>query len=146
MEAIRAGKTQMSGREMFEFHPEYFVDDDEAVGADEYKAAAEEDVSFFYMFYSYLSIHSFLLLCYVDYSPACIAVGVFLSSHCVSPIFFGIYVRLLCHVPFILLVFNAHNRRISHLWPSSWSKRSSPLRARVLAQRRLQERSPRLST
>lgn len=33
---IKAGRTPMSGKEMFEYHPELFVDDDEAFQADDY--------------------------------------------------------------------------------------------------------------
>jgi len=34
----------MSGREMFAYHPEFFVDDDEAMGADEYVADTTDEV------------------------------------------------------------------------------------------------------
>ena len=33
---LKAGRTPMSGKEMFEYHPELFVDDDEAFQADDY--------------------------------------------------------------------------------------------------------------
>eukprot|EP01111_Echinosteliopsis_oligospora_P004143 TRINITY_DN1655_c0_g1_i1.p1 TRINITY_DN1655_c0_g1~~TRINITY_DN1655_c0_g1_i1.p1 ORF type:complete len:360 (-),score=150.73 TRINITY_DN1655_c0_g1_i1:118-1197(-) len=39
---IKAGRTQMSGREMFVFNPEMFVDDDEAVDDDAYER--EDDI------------------------------------------------------------------------------------------------------
>jgi len=39
---IKAGKSQMSGREMFVFNPDLFVDDDEALGEDSY--VVQEDI------------------------------------------------------------------------------------------------------
>jgi len=42
-EALKSGRKQMSGREMFEFHPELFVDDDEAAAASDYLADPNDE-------------------------------------------------------------------------------------------------------